>query len=166
MTSKPINGLPGYLITDEGHVISIRYGKFRIMKPATINRRYLQHIFSINGRRSNKTTHRLVASAFIPNPQHKPAVNHIDGNKLNNSVTNLEWVTHSENMIHSYKIGLQKVLNAVPIVLFSKAGTMFEYASGCEASRCVGVDQGSISRVLNGKYKHAGGYTAALVNGE
>lgn len=54
-------------------------------------------------------THRLVASAFIPNPDDKPEVNHIDGNKLNNAVSNLEWVTSSENQKHAYATGLQRV---------------------------------------------------------
>ena len=52
--------------------------------------------------------HRLVALAFIANPEDKPCINHIDGNKLNNELSNLEWVTHSENAFHAFACGLRK----------------------------------------------------------
>ena len=60
------------------------------------------------GTRKNIAIHRLVAEAFIPNPNNLPEVNHIDGNKLNNNIDNLEWCTRSENMLHAYKLGLHK----------------------------------------------------------
>ena len=57
--------------------------------------------------RKNRNVHRVIAETFIPNPNNLPCVNHKDGNKLNNSADNLEWCTHSENTLHSYRTGLQ-----------------------------------------------------------
>lgn len=58
-------------------------------------------------RQGQKLIHRLVATIFIPNPKNLPQVNHKDGNPLNNKVSNLEWVTRTENLKHSYQIGLR-----------------------------------------------------------
>lgn len=70
---------------------------------------YLGVTLSFNGKVQQVCIHQLVARAFLPNPENKPQVNHIDGDKSNNKVTNLEWVTASENNYHACKTGLRKV---------------------------------------------------------
>ena len=65
-----------------------------------------------NGTKATFALHQLVAQVFIPNPDNKRTVNHIDGNKLNNSVTNLEWSTYSENLEHAYKTGLRRAVKS------------------------------------------------------
>ena len=71
------------------------------LRPEVTKKGYLRvDLYDSNGRRKHKKVHRLVANAFIPNPDGKPQVNHKDGNKENNSVTNLEWVTDKENKDH------------------------------------------------------------------
>ena len=65
-------------------------------------------LFDFKGNRHKTSVHRVIALTFIPNPLNKPQVNHIDGNKHNNLVCNLEWCTGSENMIHCYENNLQR----------------------------------------------------------
>lgn len=79
----------------------------RILKHDLV-RNYHQVKLSFGEKLKGFKVHRLVAQAFIPNPQDKPEINHIDGNKINNHVSNLEWVTSSENQKHAFRIGLQK----------------------------------------------------------
>lgn len=93
---KDIDGFDKYQITSWGRVYQKESGIF--LKPEVHDKGYLRvDLFDSDGNRRHMKIHRLVAQAFIPNPEEKPQVNHIDGNNQNNSVTNLEWVTNEEN---------------------------------------------------------------------
>jgi hypothetical protein len=115
---KDVVGFEGYYeVSDQGEVRSVKRtvlqknGKLstypsRLLKPDTSGTSktiYLRVSLSKNNKVSRQLVHRLVAQAFIPNPNNKPHVNHVDNDSLNNSVSNLEWCTHSENMIHAQK---------------------------------------------------------------
>lgn len=102
---QPIKDYEGkYYITQQGDVVNAK-GKTLAY---TVNKQtgYKQVSLWKNNKGSSKAIHRLVALTYLTNPNNLPEVNHIDGNKLNNHVDNLEWVTRSENMIHAYSIGL------------------------------------------------------------
>lgn len=103
---KDIEGYnDNYTVSENGDIYS---KKRNIIMKSALGQLYLLVSLRHEGRSFTKTVHRLVAEHFIPNPLNKPEVNHIDGNKLNNNVCNLEWVTSSENSLHAIKTGLQK----------------------------------------------------------
>lgn len=117
---KDITGYEGhYQVSNFGRIKSvarkIKYGETHapankpemILKPKQKNSGYLFVSLCKNNNIKYSHIHRLVASAFIPNPENKPLVNHIDGNKQNNSIGNLEWVTPIENIMH-YQTKLKK----------------------------------------------------------
>src|SRR5699024_9812635 len=98
-----IEGYEHYWVSNQGRVSNSRTGRF--LKP-NLNRGYLQVTLSNKGVKINKYVHRLVGLVWIPNPDNKETINHIDGVKTNNHVDNLEWMTHLENMQHAHDTGL------------------------------------------------------------
>ena len=88
---------PGYYITEEGVIFSLR-----ILNPSQNQDQYGRVTLRKDGKDNQKLVHRLVAETYIPNPDNKPQVNHKDRNKKNNSVSNLEWVTGRENNQHAH----------------------------------------------------------------
>lgn len=96
-----INGYDGlYIISNLGRVKRYKKGYWKTLKPTKNNHGYLTVQLSKNGKVSKYKIHRLVALHFIPNLENKSEVNHIDENKENNAVSNLEWTTHKENLNH------------------------------------------------------------------
>lgn len=95
----------GYTIREDG-VVTSRFGK--VIAQQFYAPGYARVELWKNGVGKKYLVHRLLATAFIPNPEAKPQVNHIDGDKTNNALSNLEWVTQSENQVHAYVAGLQR----------------------------------------------------------
>lgn len=117
---KDVDGYKGfYQVSNIGDVRSVdRYvnhwqggkciKKGKDLKPSLNHKGYCMVNLQINGKGGLKSIHRLVAEAFIPNPENKPQVNHINGIKSDNKVENLEWSTQSENQRHAFITGLNK----------------------------------------------------------
>ena len=157
---KDINGYKGiYQISNLGNVKSLKYGKTRLLKKY-LSKGYYRVSLSFKGNVTRPVTHRLVAENFIPNYKNKPCVNHIDGNKENNHISNLEWCTYSENEIHSYKI-LNKInhnrkLNDASILDIKnnciKGKGRSKYGNVIDFMNKYKVDRTTILNVLNNKY--------------
>lgn len=94
-----------YTVYENGDIRGI-YGKK--LAPRITKFGYNKAVIYTDGKKCNEFVHRIIAKCFIANPENKPQVNHKDGNKLNNSVHNLEWVTNKENQIHSWSYGKRK----------------------------------------------------------
>jgi len=161
-----------YMVSNTGKIKSLKKKKEIILKPSRTHKGKGYHMVILckNGERSYKTIHRLVAIAFIPNPENKPQVNHIDGNTINNSVENLEWCTPSENEIHSFRKlgrisptkGLFGKYSANPksvyqIDIKTNKIIMF-FDSVIDASIKMKIDKTSISRCCRKEKGTAGGY--------
>lgn len=176
MKFREAKGYDGFLVSDTGIVKSAKTDKIRNQYTSPTG--YVRVNIRQGGRWKTVSVHRLVADAFIPNPQNKPCVNHIDGNKANNNAENLEWCTHSENESHSYKclgktvspehikkiIKLHKEAVSTPVTQFTLGGkNVRTFVSMAEAHRATGIAQSNISKCCNNERNQAGGYKWSFV---
>lgn len=148
---KTIQGYEQYEVSSEGRIRNKKTGK--ILKPAKHSTGYLQVMLCKNGKVKNFLVHRLVAIHFIPNPHNKPTVNHIDENKENNNVSNLEWATMKEQLYHGTRTERQAKAISKKVYCVELDQT---FDSIREAERLTGVAHQNISKACKGKYKTAG----------
>ena len=156
---RPVIGYENYEISSLGRIRNVITGK--VLKPLKGKNGYLH----IDLKSKHCYIHRLVAEAFIPNPDNLPLINHKDENPLNNCVDNLEWCTHKYNINYGtaiqrrIKTQLNSSIFSKPVGQYSLDGTLIKvYPSQCEAVRQTGFSQGNIWSCCLGKRKTHKGY--------
>lgn len=169
---KDINGYEGlYQVSNLGRVKSVeRYIKHNIyntnkvikertLKPINNGTGYQMVNLSKNNQKQQQLIHRLVASAFIPNPNNLPQVNHINENKTDNRIENLEWCDAKYNI--NYGTARKRMIKKTSKPIYSVNITTHEieyYQSASDAYRKTKIDRGDICNCCRGKYNSAGGY--------
>ena len=163
---RTIFDFPNYEVSNKGNIRSKEYndslGHLRSSKKLKkqVNNCGYEYVILSSKEEKHKTltVHRIVAKTFIPNPEEKEDVNHIDGNKLNNNVNNLEWTTTQENIIKRYEIGIDGN-NYKRVSQFDKDGNLVgSFSSSYEAERITGIKRTSIGACCRGERLTAGGY--------
>jgi len=170
-----------YQISNDGRVKSVRSGK--ILKPKISGAGYHRVNLSVNGKVRSVFVHRLVAMAFIENPSNKPTVNHINENKTDNRVENLEWATNAEQNSHGtrterarkhtnyskreidYSVVAQKhdysrgdMCNRKRVLVYKDGNLIGNFGSQREASDFTGVSKGKVSLCISGKKDSCKGF--------
>lgn len=176
---KDVKGYEGmYKVNAYGEILSMKKQPPMKLKPYIQRNGYMMiRLYLGNGSHKDYPVHRLVAIAFIPNPENKREVNHIDGNKANNKLDNLEWVTPKENVKHAWENGLTKNTMAsmtkraeehcTPIIATDmKTGESKAFKSQRIACEELGLPPSNVNKVLKGERHKCGGYTFRYDSGE
>lgn len=155
---KDIKDYPNYMVSNLGRVKSVNYNKTKkekILKEIKIRNGYLYVNLCKNGKVKKHQVHRLVAQAFMPNPDNKPHIDHINTNRTDNRVENLRWCTNKENMNNPLTI----IKISKPIIQFSKDGEFIKkWDCISEIQRELVINKGNICQCCKGNLKTAGGY--------
>ena len=148
MKSKKIKDYENYLVYEDGSIFSIKSNKY--LKPRFNSEGYANVYLHKNGFGKNFKVHRLVAQAFLPNPHNYSEINHIDYDKTNNNIVNLEWCDRSYNVRYS---------KAKRVKQIDREGNLIKvWEATRDIERYLGINHGSISSCCNGKLMTAGGY--------
>lgn len=156
---RDIEGFEGlYQVSNLGRVKRVTTG--RVLKGCKDKDGYLRVKLCKNNVGCYKLIHRLVAQAFIPNHENKPQVNHIDEDKTNNMVSNLEWMTAKENSNHGTRNERTSKKQSIPIIATNlKTGNSTEFYGTSECARQLGLNHSHITDVLKGRLKQTKGFT-------
>lgn len=160
--TRPVKGYEGlYSVTSDGVIISmpkvvdngyrVQHRKQKVLKAGVRDGGYLFVVLTKNGESKNLSVHRIVAEAFLPNPENLPEVNHKDENPRNNNVKNLEWCTRQYNIEYS------KGKNIIQIDR-QTGKEIARYKSIVSASKITGIIRTAIGNACTGLSKSAGGY--------
>lgn len=146
-----------YMVSNMGRVKSLHFNREQILRASFSSKGYPQVSLSKNNRKRTWRVNIIVARAFIPNPENKPTVNHINGVKTDNRVENLEWATNAENTEHAVRIGLIKTGAANVLSILSESDREFIVANyvpydknfGFEGlAKMFGVSKSTIHRII------------------
>ena len=144
----------GYHGTEDGNIISTKQKTPRVLKSQKHHLGYKLYFLHHDGKQFGITGHRFVAECFLPNPDNLSDVNHIDEDKQNNKVSNLEWTTHKDNMLHSRDICAKNTY----LILDIKTNHSYEVKNlsrWCEENN---VSRSTVYDVVNGKQKMTKGF--------
>ena len=155
---KPIAGYEGrYEISNMGNVASLKFARGenrRLLKQSKNTWGYSQVTLSKNKEKRNKVVHRLVAEAFIDNPNNLPQVNHIDENKSNNRADNLEWCDSEHNVNHGSRTARVSNTLKKPVIATLPDGTEEYYKSVKDAAEILNISHTSISAAIHRRRRH------------
>lgn len=168
-----------YFVSDKGEVYSVRTGK--VLRPGVDKDGYLTHILCVNGKRRTARVHRLVAMAFIPNPDRKPAIDHINENKQDNRIENLRWVTNrensnnpltlnklrkhaKENCAKMYATAIKRGFGRKAVAVYKDGVLIQIFRSQRLAAQFIGGSEGDVSGCLSGTKKTCHGFTFKRVD--